>query len=589
MIWKISLLSTIGILCVSAIISLVVDKSYRRKFISPLTIMFTGVFIASMTMFFPIYFENYEAEFMGILKSLLASLYSTIKLFKIDNAFIVFWDTAKKLEGGFRTLYEIVGTIIPILAPVLTFGMVLSFFGNLLAYQKYLLHFFTDTYIFSELNEKSLAIAESIREANGKNMLVFTNVYGKNDKELEKMRENAAILGAVCFKKNLNNINFKYHSSESKLHFIVIGEDEKENITKTLKLAEQYHEFSNVRIDVFAKQIESELLLKTVDKGKIKIVRRINEIQTLVSRLLYENGEKIFKHSIDQGDYKLIKAVVVGSGQYGLEMAKSLPWFCQMSGYRFEMDLIDSKKDITERFEMLCPELLSKEYNGVHKDGEPDYTIRIHEGIDVNSSSFRKLLSKIGTPSYVFVCLGEDSQNVKTATDIRSLFAVDEFQPVIQAVMYNSRRKQELYNAKCNDSKKTQSYEIEYIGDMKEIYSEQTLFHSELEERALHRHLKWGTQDSFWMHEYNYRSSVASAIHHKMKLACRIPYAEQAPENRPEKERRELRKLEHCRWSAYMRSQGYTYGEKRNDLAKKHPCLVPFDCLTEEEQAKDDV
>lgn len=589
MIWKISLLCTIGVIGISIVLALLVDKVHGRKFFSPLTMMFGGVFVAGMILFYPIYFETYKSEFMGILKSLLASFYSTLDLFKVDNAFVVFWEAAQNLDGGLRIVYEIVGTVITIFAPVLTFGVVLSVFGNFLSYQKYLIHFFSDAYIFSELNEKSLALAESIRKSDDKCMLIFTNIYTKNDKELEKLCESAKVLGAVCFRKNLNNIQFQYHSSESTIHFVVIGKDETENVAKTLKLVDQYRDYSNVRIDVFAKKIESELLLKTADKGKIKIVRRINEVQMLVSGLLYETGHKIFECAIEQGEEKLIKAVVVGAGQYGMEMARTLPWFCQMPGYRFEMDLIDTAGDIRERFEMLCPELMSSKYNGAKIDGEPDYTIRVHEGIDVNASSFRKLLEQVGTPSYVFVCLGEDAQNVKTATDIRAFFATSQFQPRIQAVMYNSERKEALYYAKCNDNQNTQSYAIDFVGDMKELYSKETMFQSEVEAQGLQRHLKWGEESSFWMHEYNYRSSIASAIHYKMKLACKIPYADVQPENRPEKERNILRKLEHCRWSAYMRSEGYTYGAVRNDLAKKHPCLVPYRCLSEKDQAKDDV
>lgn len=107
------------------------------------------------------------------------------------------------------------------------------------------------------------------------------------------------------------------------------------------------------------------------------------------------------------------------------------------------------------------------------------------------------------------------------------------------------------------------------------------------------RHLKWGDEDEFRRYDYNCRSSVASAIHRKMKVLCGIPGIEKEPEARTEEERQALRILEHRRWNAYMRSEGYVYGgttEKtgRNDLAKTHNCLVPFSQLPYKEQIKDD-
>ena len=34
-------------------------------------------------------------------------------------------------------------------------------------------------------------------------------------------------------------------------------------------------------------------------------------------------------------------------------------------------------------------------------------------------------------------------------------------------------------------------------------------------------------------------------------------------------------------------AQGWSYGEERNDAEKKHPCLVPYEDLSEEEKAYD--
>ena len=40
-------------------------------------------------------------------------------------------------------------------------------------------------------------------------------------------------------------------------------------------------------------------------------------------------------------------------------------------------------------------------------------------------------------------------------------------------------------------------------------------------------------------------------------------------------------------WAKARIDEGWTYGEKRDDIHKKHPCLVPYDELTEEEKEYD--
>ena len=59
-----------------------------------------------------------------------------------------------------------------------------------------------------------------------------------------------------------------------------------------------------------------------------------------------------------------------------------------------------------------------------------------------------------------------------------------------------------------------------------------------------------------------------------------------------EAERDIIEVLEHRRWNAYMRSEGYVFSgstdkSSRNDLAKMHNDLVDFSSLTEEEKRKD--
>lgn len=49
----------------------------------------------------------------------------------------------------------------------------------------------------------------------------------------------------------------------------------------------------------------------------------------------------------------------------------------------------------------------------------------------------------------------------------------------------------------------------------------------------------------------------------------------------------ELAKNVHEVWAKSRIDQGWTFGEERNDENKKHPCLVPYEELSEEEKDYD--
>lgn len=72
----------------------------------------------------------------------------------------------------------------------------------------------------------------------------------------------------------------------------------------------------------------------------------------------------------------------------------------------------------------------------------------------------------------------------------------------------------------------------------------------------------------------------------------RLPRTGKTEQELTPAERDALEVLEHRRWNAYMRSEGYIYSgstdkASRNDLAKAHNDLVPFSWLSEEEKRKD--
>lgn len=589
--WMTGLVISVLVLLVAIVIAILLGtgKYKRGRICTPFNVFFGGMFVSVFICMLPIYHGILSNDSYNILKTIMFSLHNTFQVFTIDADRDLILGGITSSREWISAIYSAYLSVAFVVAPILTFGFLISFFKNLSAYLKYVLHFFNDVYIFSELNEKSLALGADIKCNHRRAKLVYTDVFENNDEMSYELIERARELNAICFKKDILAINFRLHYSKSHITFFTIGENETENIEQSLRLIDVFRDRNNTSLFAFSTRIESELLLTKADKGKMK-VRRVNEVRSLINRILFEEGYKIFDHAVPVSDQeKKISAVIIGMGQHGTEMLKALTWFCQMDGYQVQIDAFDVDQLAADRFEAAAPELMSDQYNGVSVPGEAEYTIHIHSGYDVTTKSFANEISKLTNATYVLVSLGTDEMNIRTAVEIRMLFERIGIKPVIQTIVYSSDEKNALTGI---TNYRGQPYDIDFIGDIKSSYSEAVIINSELEADALKRHLKWGQEDEFWQYEYNYKSSIASAIHMKARMVCGIPGALKSEEELTTEERDIIEVLEHRRWNAYMRSEGYVYSgshdkSSRNDLGKMHHDLVDFSSLDEDEKRKD--
>lgn len=579
----------IGIFIFSLVGAIVLSQKRKESTIlSPFNLVAVGVFVSAMIIHLPIFYELFKPESFTLVKTVLMSIHNSIRFFVVD---IDYFFIAENIPADIwvRGIYSVFSALLCLTAPLLTFGFILSFFKNLSAYLKYLSSYFKDVYIFSELNEKSITLASDIKANNKKAAIVFTDVFDDKGELSYELTEKAKTLGSVLFKKDILAVRFGAHSSSRKIYFLVMGENENENLSQALGLISTYGKMDNTNLYVFSNRIESELMLTHVEETGMR-VRRINETRSLINRLLYENGKEVFDTAREQTDgKKLISALIVGMGRHGTEMIKALSWFCQMAGYRVEINAFDKDSLAEDKFSAQCPELMSPRYNGVYVEGEAQYKITIHSGIDVETATFANEIYKLTDTTYVLCTLGSDEMNIKTSVNLRMLFERMKIKPKILSIVYQSKAKEMLSGI---SNYRGQPYDIEFIGDIKSSYSENVVIDSELEERALARHLKWGKESDFWKYEYNYRSSMASAIHMNVRDKLGIPGANKNEEDLTEEEIKILEPLEHCRWNAYMRSEGYIYSgspdkESRNDLAKMHHNLIVFEDLTLEDKLKD--
>ena len=579
---------SISVMIIAIIWAVILKRmSYKRgRILNPFNILFAGVTLASLIIFLPIYGQTFAAQSYGVGETFLLAIHNTIRLFVVDGEFSIILDNIGVIKKEFQDIYIIFAAIMFVAAPFMTFGFVLSFFKNIEAYKSFYMSYFSEMYVFSELNEQSVALAKSLKKNGRKRSIVFTDVFEVEDEQSYELIAQAREVGAILFKKDISVINFAFHSKQKKIVFFIIGKDDNENVKQTFSLVKRYSECEHISVYVFTTSVNSELTLGKSGMGKVK-VRRINEVQSLISRNLYDNGIEIFHGAVDNSEpEKEISALVIGTGKYGTEMIKALSWFCQMDGYRLTVNAFDKDEYAEEKFVYECPELMSEKHNhDFVTEGEAHYSITIHSNIDIERKMFLNLLEKINHATYVFIALGDDESNIQLAVKLRTWFLKRGEKPRIDAVVNNTDKKIALSGITNYSG---QEYDINFIGDIKTSYSEEVIFHSDIEKEALSRHLKWGKEEDFWRFEYNYRSSVAAAIHRKMKKLCGIAGVDKEPCDRTEEELVGLRVLEHQRWNAYMRSEGFTYAPKRNNLAKTHHCLVPFGELSLEEQKKDD-
>jgi len=639
--WTFLVISFLIFLSTLALAFILSKLAYKKsRFFTPNRALIIGTFLASTVLLCPIYTVKLFqfAGFFEYLKSIMLSALHALRLFAFDGGYAECFesDIVRTLTAPLNTLYSGFGAFFYIFSPILTLNFVVSFFRDAVAYRKYIISSKMHTHVFSELNEKSLALATDIDQKNNKrldnpgkykffktDLFVFTGV-GSEYENNKTLLDGARAIGAICFSKDINNINYTNpHRSRRKLSFYIMSENKEDHVRHAEGIMNHY-DLLNVELRVFSSDIRTELLLAAKDVKNIKVIRT-NEAQALIYHNLDAHGMRLFKNArTSESGEKVISAVIVGLGHYGTEMLLDLAWFCQMDGYTLKIRAFDRNTSARDNFSAMCPELIDEKINGKKIPGEAQYDIDIIGGIDVNSSSFEREFSKITDATYVLVCLGNDVDNLNAAVKIRAITERIEYpngnrKPDIETIIYSSdivelmsekwQKDSSNNNAEGIKNFKNQAYRIHMIGNLKELYSVDTMLKSALVfqaesantqyamrvyESELENAMALSPSDfskekekiekkknenirAFYKYDYNFRASLARIIHEKKSIELGTKNPTQ----------------EHRRWNAYMRSEGYRFsGSKesssRNDLGKLHHNLVPFEELTEAVDLKKD-
>ncbi|MBQ5319365.1 MAG: hypothetical protein J6K17_09745 [Oscillospiraceae bacterium] len=556
----------IFIICfsIAAVILAVTAIRFFRNTENKLLTTGAGLFLALFALFFP---SESCASISDTINTIIISIVRSIKVFGLNEDFFASEFDFGTLPLWFNITYVFVLNLLYLIAPLLTFGLILSIFGNISSGIRLALSGMKDVYIFSSANTRSTLLAEDIKKHNPDAVIVFYN------SENTTFRTRNDI---ICFSGSISEINPIILKFAKHITLFICDNDEAINlnnaiailsIVKTLpKLTEKLKTNSsdNTGIDLyfFTSLKKAGPLLNGIDDCGVR-VRRINEIQNLVYNFIYE------KPVLDcVNENKEINLAVIGMGQYGEEYLKAALWSGQHLDYKLNINVFDIR-NIRNSFAVKCPELVNTEL--LSDNDEINYKINFFDGQDIFEAQI-EAIPEMKSVTAVFVALGDDEKNFEAAIYLRECFERMETKPEIHTVMshidFNGNNQINITNHKH------QAYDINFILP-DDIYTYEKIMNTELEKMGKKMFSMWNGSkqeedfSAFYDFEFNYRSSISASMFWKIRKSLGLN-VEVTEENK---------QLEHRRWNAYMRTEGFRYSKNRNDIAKTHPCLVPYDKL----------
>ena len=656
-----------------------------------LTVLFVPVYLNDLSP---------SSEWATYIKVPILAAQNALQLFVINAGFDNVRNTITSLIGITDTLadiYTVYMTFYFIVAPLLTGAVALSLVKGLYEKWRYFRRQPTKLYIMSELNENSLALAEDIlvnfanrdedelteEEKQGvcvvspKNRndgkvnrtLVFAGVTSKFQEDHEELVAKAKALGAICLENDVTEISLKSSQLDIYRKLYLIAHNEDENVTKAMGLIATCRKSYNspkTHLYVFSAKDESSILLDSVlresePKSLFFKVRLVNEKRNLIWNTMIKSRSALEELPLEESatvvaptqqstlpliyqtaklnaenNMREINVLIVGLGNYGIELVKTICWFCQMPGYRVNLYVFDKDKNCEEKLRAVAPDLVKKENNNISAElearGEAYYWINCHNSaLNVHEAAFADQIEKLKDITLAFVTLGDDNVNIDIAIKLRRLFGRTSHDsiPFILPVVYDSEKTAHLKKGMrfiSDEGKKNpkEDYNIRFIGDTASRYSIANVEQLQLDRLGLACHFQWtnrvedapNSYNEYNVFEYNRRSSIAQAmlilVRKRLEENGYVFYVDNngtgsqvkvaAPDNNVEvtlQDENEIKKTlaiyEHRRWNAFVRGDGFVLvrdengkPRPRNNAAKIHNLLVPYDELEYQEQLKDE-
>ena len=544
------------------------------------------VFLMLMSGIYPYYHEETYAIGLTLVESMCAMLLNSNpgEILAGFNGFDV----------AYIGVYKTALLVLLIIAPLFTVGITLSFFSEKFVRLIYRIRSeFRDTYLFSAINERTLCIAEDIDETDRKAIIVFVLRISEEDVDAESLARIKKI-GAYLINDDITQIK---HSLRHTRNYYLLDTNDSENLEAGLRIYQRYNKERTDKVNMwlYTKNEISEVIFDHL--YETFNVRLINE-EGLIARTLATNYP-VFD-AVKDGRLSIL---IVGGGHIGLEILRTMT-MCSCLGEKITVDInvIDlNGEKARDIFEKASPDLAKK------------WNINFHSA-DVKSVSISKVLDGI-EPTYIIICLGNETLNMETALYIRRKYGIADGFPRIHALIDYKRIEEEIspnlcvsdwkYNSEHRKFESTPicSFEIKTFGSYEDTYKGLRIGASYRDCLAVavnaanrgvtavdsQNNAEWLTdlynQVGFYK---DYSDAFAVSIPYKLWMLGLELFEDgagdvSAIENVLEANIDMLRKNENKRYEAFMRSKGWTQlmpsevrdGRMGNKLQKKHARIDP--------------
>ena len=571
---------TLLIFAVGVVLVLLNRKDLKRV----VRVLGVCVFLMLMSGIYPYYHEETYAIGLTLVESMCAMLLNSNpgEILAGFNGFDV----------AYIGVYKTALLVLLIIAPLFTVGITLSFFSEKFVRLIYRIRSeFRDTYLFSAINERTLCISEDVAETDRKVVIAFALRISEDDIDAESLARIKKI-GAYLINDDITQIK---HSLRHTRNYYLLDTNDSENLEAGLRIYQRYNKERTDKVNMwlYTKNEISEVIFDHL--YETFNVRLINE-EGLIARTLATNYP-VFD-AVKDGRLSIL---IVGGGHIGLEILRTMT-MCSCLGEEITVDINvidlngDKSRDI---FEKSSPSLAEK------------WNVKFHSA-DVKSASLSKALDGID-PTYIVICLGNETLNMETALYIRRKYGIADGFPRIHALIDYKRIEEEIspnlcvsdwkYNTEHRRFESTPicSFEIKTFGSYEDTYKGLRIGASYRDCLAVavnaanrgvtavdsQNNAEWLTdlynQVGFYK---DYSDAFAVSIPYKLWMLGLELVEDGAGdvsslENVLEANMDMLRKNENKRYEAFMRSKGWTQllpcevqnGRMSNKLQKKHARL----------------